>query len=62
MSDHKEFCDWLTRNRSALSAEAFEAGDRVARWLAVLESEHAMPDAPMKAADALKEFRELCGR
>lgn len=62
MSTHKEFCDWMTSNHDRLSVEAWEAGERVARWLAVLESPHAMPDAPRKAAEAIKEFKELCGK
>lgn len=62
MNTHKDFCDWMVRNRASLSPEAWEAGCVAARWLDLMESGVAMPDVAERAAPAIKKFRELIGR
>jgi hypothetical protein len=55
---HPAFCEWLQRNRARMSREAFEAGQVVARWLFLAQSDVAPPDVWDRAAPALREFRE----
>jgi hypothetical protein len=56
---HPAFCEWLQRNRARMSREAFEAGVVVARWLFLMESGHAGPDAKQYADEATCKFKEL---
>ena len=53
---HPAFCEWLQRNRARMSRDTFDAGNVVARWLAVMDRGY---DARARAEPAIQRFKEL---